>query len=209
MYGKECRWLRECWWCVQIAQTVLSGSKGLMLFQTYHEAISRTNMSLVRKTIHAMRTVSEAIRTGDIGGVGFTVSSKLNEEVMVETILSPTQLLVTVINIDAKGYSNLLCHGNCSTSFASSSEASKEAVCTVGVEKHWKWSKHTIGSLTLDLHSAPQLRSVSNWREVVGDELRAPTAVRIGGSGRAVTLSQIEMDDEMVARFFVADVSLH
>ena len=115
MYGKECRWLRECWWCVQIAQTVLSGSKGLMLFQTYHEAISRTNMSLVRNTIHAMRTVSEAIRTGDIGGVGFTVSSKLNEEVMVETILSPTQLLVTVINIDAKGYSNLLCHGKCSS----------------------------------------------------------------------------------------------
>ena len=52
-------------------------------------------------------------------------------------------------------------------------------------------------------------RSVSNWREVVGDELRAPRAVRIAGSGRAVTLSQIEMGDEMVARFFVADVSLH
>ena len=77
------------------------------------------------------------------------------------------------------------------------------------MEKHWKWSKHTIGSLALDLRSAPQLRSVSNWREVVGDELRAPAAVRIGGSGREVTLSQIEMDDEMVARFFVADVSLH
>ena len=77
------------------------------------------------------------------------------------------------------------------------------------MEKHWKWSKHTIGSLTLDLHSAPQLRSVSNWREVVGDELRAPTAVRIGGSGREeVTLSQIEMDDQMVARFFLADVAL-
>ena len=173
---------------MQIAQTVLSGSKGLMLFQTYHEVISRTNTSLVRNTIHAVRTVSEVIRTGDIGGVDFTVSSKLNEEVMVETILSPTQLLVTVINIDAKGYSNLLCH--------------------VGLEKHWKWSKHTIGSLTLDLHSAPQLRSVSNWREVVGDELRAPTAVRIGGSGREeVTLSQIEMDDQMVARFFLADVA--
>ena len=68
------------------------------------------------------------------------------------------------------------------------------------MEKHWKWSRHTIGSLALDLRSAPQLRSVSNWREVVGDELRAPAAVRIGGSGRAVTLSQIEMDDEMVAR---------
>ena len=77
------------------------------------------------------------------------------------------------------------------------------------MEKHWKWSRHTIGSLALDLRSAPQLRSVSNWREVVGDELRAPTAVRIGGSGREeVTLSQIEMDDQMVARFFLADVAL-
>ena len=127
MYGKECRWLRECWWCVQIAQTVLSGSKGLMLFQTYHEVISRTNMSLVRNTIHAMRTVSEAIRTGDIGGVGFTVSSKLNEEVMVETILSPTQLLVTVINIDAKGYSNLLCHGKGSSFLCIFFQASKRS----------------------------------------------------------------------------------
>jgi hypothetical protein len=75
-----------------------------MLFQTYHEYISRTNMSLVRNIIHSVRTVSELIRTGDIGGVAFTTSSKLNEEVMVETILSPTQLLVMVINIDAKGY---------------------------------------------------------------------------------------------------------
>ena len=59
-----------------------------------------------------------------------------------------------------------------------------------------------------EVAAEPQLRSVSNWREVVGDELRAPTAVRIGGSGREeVTLSQIEMDDQMVARFFLADVA--
>jgi hypothetical protein len=61
----------------QIAQTVLAGSKALMLFQTEHSQLSTHNMSLVRQTIRSMRTVSEVIRTGDIGGVLFDVSSKL------------------------------------------------------------------------------------------------------------------------------------
>ena len=109
---------------VQIAQTVLSGSKGLMLFQTYHSVLSTTNTSLVRSAIQSVRAISETVRVGDIEGLRFNVSSRLNQEVMVETILSHTQLLVVVINIDATGYSNLLCH--------------------VDVEKHWNFRKHTL-----------------------------------------------------------------
>ena len=80
-------------------------------------------------------------------------------------------------------------------------------LCHVGFDKHWKFTKHTVSMLTLNLRSAPQLRSVSNWREVVAGELRAPAGVRIGGTAHTATLSQLQMDDEMVARFFVADVT--
>lgn len=174
---------------MQIAQTVLSGSKGLMLFQTYHSVLSTTNTSLVRSAIQSVRAVSETVRVGDIEGLGFNVSSRLNEEVMVETILSPTQLLVVVINIDAKGYSNLLCH--------------------VGVDKHWTFRRHTLRNLTLDLTSAPQVRGLSNWREVVGGQMRQPSGVQIGSHAvGTVSLESMELDDQLVARFFVADVAL-
>jgi hypothetical protein len=172
----------------QIAQTVLSGSKGLMFFQTYHSVLSTTNTSLVRSAIQSVRAVSETIRVGDIEGLRFNVSSRLNEEVMVETILSPTQLLVVVINIDAKGYSNLLCH--------------------VDVEKHWNFRKHTLQSLTLDLTGTPQVRGLSNWREVVDGQMKQPSAVRIGShSTGTISFERMELDDQLVARFFVADVA--
>ena len=174
---------------MQIAQTVLSGSKGLMLFQTYHSVLSTTNTSLVRSAIQSVRAISETVRVGDIEGLGFNVSSRLNEEVMVETILSPTQLLVVVINIDAKGYSNLLCH--------------------VDVDRHWTFRRHTLRSLTLDLTSAPQVRGLSNWREVVGGQMRQPSGVHIGShTVGTVSLDSMELDDQLVARFFVADVAM-
>ena len=71
--------------------------------------------------------MSDIVRVGDIAAVGFTLSagSTLNKEVMVETILAPppadaapgapARLLVAVVNTDASGYSNLLCHGKCSS----------------------------------------------------------------------------------------------
>jgi hypothetical protein len=175
---------------VQIAQTVLSGSKALMFFQTSHAIIDdrKTDTSLMRDTIFSIRTISEIVRAGDIAGVSFKTSSKLIEEVMVETILSPSQLLIVVVNADAHGYSNLLCH--------------------TGIDRHWQFAKHTLGSLELDLRSAPQIRSLSNWQEVHGQQLKPPKNVTIKDNGQGtVTLSQLQLDDQMVARFFVANVS--
>ena len=62
---------------MQIAQTVISGSKALMFFQTSHAVINdrRTDTDLVRDTILSVRTVSEVLRTGDIAGVSFKASS--------------------------------------------------------------------------------------------------------------------------------------
>ena len=107
---------------------------------------------------------------------------------MVETILSPSQLLVVVVNADAHGYSNLLCH--------------------TGIDKHWHFVKHTLSSLELDLRTAPQIQSLSNWQEVHGHELKPPKNVAIKDNSQGtVTLSQIQLDDQALARFFVANVS--
>ena len=106
----------------------------------------------------------------------------------METILSPSQLLIVVVNADAHGYSNLLCH--------------------TGLDKHWHFAKHTLDSLELDLFSAPQIGSISNWQEVRGRELIPPTGVAIKDNGQGtVTLSQIHLDDQSVVRFFVANVT--
>lgn len=161
-----------------------------MLFQTFHSTLSTTNTSLIRNVILSVRAVSETVRVGDIEAIRFNVSSRLNQEVMVETILSPTQLLVVVINIDAKGYSNMLCH--------------------VGLEKHWNFRKRTLESLTLDLTGTPQVRGLSNWREVVGGQMKQLSGVRITSHATGtVSLEQMELDDQLVARFFVADVAFH
>ena len=174
---------------------VLSGSKGLMFFETEALMIAQKDTTLIAQTVHSIRTVAETIRLGDIGAVGFTVSSQLNEQVMVETILRPAtgpssaaQLLVAVVNTDASGYSNLLCH--------------------VDVNKHWTFKKHTIARLALHLGSAPQLAGLSNWREAVGDKLVPLTGATVTTNGTDVVLSQIALDDQLVARWLVADAEL-
>ena len=184
----------------QIAQVVLSGSKGMMTFQTEGAELRAFNTSLVAQTMRSIRTVSDIVRVGDIAAVGFTLSagSTLNKEVMVETILAPpatdaapgapARLLVAVVNTDASGYSNLLCH--------------------VGVSKHWTFKKHTIDALALHLGTAPQLGAASNWREAIGGALVPLSDVGVAANGTDVVLSQIALDDQLVARWLVADVEL-
>lgn len=173
----------------QVAMVVLSGSKSLMLFQTDHAIMTKQNMSLVSLTIRSMSELGEVIRQGDINAVGFALSaeSKLNEDVMVETILSPSKLLVVIVNTVAGGYSNLLCH--------------------VDLDQHWVFEKHTVSSLVLHMDTAPQLASVTNWTEVIGRKRTTPSGVHIQTKGATVHFSQLELDDQLVARFFVADVT--
>eukprot|EP00912_Choanoflagellata_sp_UC4_P000356 UC4_evm2s219 len=170
--------------CAQIAMTVASGSKGLMLFQTEQALLVKEPVSAVAKTISSVRSVSEIARLGDIEGVRFTSSSN---DALIETILAPNHLLVVVINIAAKGYSNLLCHTD--------------------LDKHWKFSSPTI-SIKLHLASAPQIVNATGWREIVGDK-RKPVdevGVDVKGISGNVTLSGISLSDKAVARFFVADL---
>lgn len=172
----------------QIGQTVLSGSKALMLFQFSHEQMHGHKVDDLKTALAAVRAVGRVVREGDVGGIAFSTSAKLNRQVMVEAIRSPEQLLLAIVNTNANGYSNLLCHTD--------------------VSKHWSFSKYTIDTLTLDLASAPDVAALSNWREPIGKdgELVPVDGVKVSVNGSKVQLEGIELDDDVPMRFLVADV---
>merc|ERR1712190_338545 len=93
-----------------------------------------------------------------------------------------------MVNTDASGYSNLLCQ-------------------TAVLSQHWSFKKHTLAKMTLDLSSAPGVKSVNNWQEVVNGKLQAPSGVSIAGSSGTVTLSSIALDNQVTARIFVGNVA--
>tara|TARA_B110001452_G_scaffold78678_1_gene64211 strand:+ start:2647 stop:4527 length:1881 start_codon:yes stop_codon:yes gene_type:complete len=172
----------------QIGQAVLSGSKALMLFQYSHEKMQGHKVDDLKAALAAVRAVGHVVREGDVGGVSFSTSATLNQQVMVETIRSPEQLLVAIVNTNADGYSNLLCHSD--------------------VSKHWTFKKYTIDTLTLHLSTAPDVATLSNWREPTGKdgELVPVSGVKVSVDGSQVKLEGIELDDDVPMRFLVADV---
>ena len=171
-----------------MGQALLAGSKALMLFQYSHEQMSGHKVGDLRTALAAVRAVGKIAVEGDVGGLAFTSSSALNKEVMIEAIRSPEQLLLAIVNTDASGYSNLLCHTD--------------------VSKHWSFKKHTIETLTLDLASAPDVAALSNWREPTGKdgELAPLSGVKVSTDGAKLKLEGIELDDDVPIRFLVADV---
>ena len=80
-------------------------------------------------------------------------------------------------------------------------------LCHVDLSRHWKFEKHTVRALTLHLDGAPQVRGLSNWREVVGGKIVPLAGVAVSRSGADVALSGIKLDDQMVVRWLVADVA--
>jgi hypothetical protein len=171
----------------QLGQVILSGSKAVMFFQANYDKGDGHDHAPIKSAVRSIRNVADIIREGDIQGVPFTVSSKLNKEVMAETILSPEKLLVVVVSTNADGYNNALCH--------------------TFVSKHWSFKKHTLKTMTLDLSSSPGIGSVSNWKEATKNGLEDLSDVEVSGDSGSVTLSNIDLDDKLVVRFFVADVT--
>lgn len=103
------------------------------------------SVAAIAGVVHSVSALVPVLRQGDIGGMAFAVSA-LSQEVLVEVIRSPEQVLVVIVNTAASGYSNMLCH--------------------VAVDKHWTFQKTVLTSLTLDLESAPGVAALGNWREV-------------------------------------------
>jgi hypothetical protein len=146
--------------------------------------------SLASTIDQSIRAVSEIVRVGDIQAVPFELSSesKLNEKVMVETIRSPEKLLVVVVNINANGYSNALCH-------------------TGITDRHWTFRDHEVNSITLKPQDTVGAKTLTNWQEVVDGTIGPMSDVSISGSSGSVVLSGIKLAEKIPVRFFVADVT--
>ena len=175
----------------QIGQVLLSGSKALMFFQSQVEDFKQHKLGDIGDVVKSIVAVGDVVREGDIAGMTFETSSesKLNDKVMVEVIRSPEKVLVVVVNTNAKGYSNLLCH-------------------TQILDRHWTFSPQTVKQLTLHTDSAGQKLSLGNWAEAVkGKVVPLQGSVKVSSSGADVVLSNIELSDDIPVRFFTADVS--
>lgn len=169
----------------QLGMTVLAGAKGITLFQTVAEDIKQHDFATISRVMQSIRTLGETFRTGDIQGLKFKTSASLNKEVMIEVIRSPDKVVVVVINTNAKGYSNLICH-------------------TAIVDRHWTFSKLKIDSIQL-VESPVKLK---NFQEVVnGSTVGYPSDVNISITSDGAKLSNIKMDDKLTVRFFTFDVA--
>jgi hypothetical protein len=171
----------------QIGQVLLSGSKAIMFFQSNVDHIQEHDQGRLKQVLQSIRRVSDIAREGDILGLPLTSSSKLNKEIMAETILSPEKLLLVVVSTNADGYNNLLCH--------------------TGIGKHWNFNDHTVKSLTLDLSKAPGVAKVSNWQEATKDGFVPLTDVTVQDAADAVEFSNMKLDSKLTVRFFVGDVT--
>ena len=161
-----------------------------MLFQSNQEQFGQHAVDKLGAVYKSIAAVGEIARLGDIQAVPFSLSkgSTLNKDVMVETIRTPEKLLVVVVNIDARGYSNLLCH-------------------TEITDRHWTFHEHTISSLTLQTAATVGVKGLSNWQEVVKGQIAPFSDVKVKSGSGSVELSGIELSDEIPVRFFVADIA--
>ncbi len=170
-----------------LGQAVLAGSKGLMSFQSYAKYFDDKAIGAIAPALRSVSAVGNVLREGDVGGVGVTTSARRGEEVLVDVIRSPDQVVVAIVNVNATGYSNLLCH-----------------VEILGA--HWKFSDLHLSTVDLDLGTAPDVQSLSNWREAVDGELQPLKDVKVNSKGGLVSLAGVRVASAMPLRLFVADV---
>jgi hypothetical protein len=170
----------------QIGQAVLAGSKALMLFQSEQSQFEQHDVQSLATAIQGVKTVGEVLRLGDVDAVGVAVSGG---KALVQAIRSPDQLVVAVVNANAHGYSNLLCH-------------------TQVVDRHWNYRAESV-DVALNMSKAPDVTRLGNWREAIGDEL-GPVhgGVKIEVDGATIMLRGIALDatGPQLMRLLVADV---
>lgn len=176
----------------EIGQVLLAGGKGMMLFQSEHKLFSENDFASIAKVLLSVKSLREDFRLGDIGGLTFTTSAKLNKEVMIEVIRSPDRVVVVVVSTNAKGYNNVLCH--------------------TFVDKHWSFDDLTVKSIDLNLPQADSTPNVppvhlSKFGEMVKGKLITPTDVKVSYADTKVSLTNIEIPAKHTTRFFVFDVN--
>jgi len=175
----------------QVGQAILAGSKGLMFFQTYVKFFEQHKVKQIGDVVRSVAAVGNIIREGDIGGMVAAVSSSSGSQdsptAVVEVIRSPDQVLIVLLNTNAAGYSNLVCH-------------------TGLLDRHWTFHDTTVDKVTLSLNSAPGVTTLSNWREAVGGSIQPLSDVSVSSSTGEVQLKGIDLTADIPVRLLLADI---
>lgn len=181
---------------VELGYVLLSGAKGMTLFQTTSACIKAKAADwegLLRDVFLSIAhpIVREVLRTGDIESLRCTSSDPGDPIKAIASLFEPIRnhewILFVVVNTNANGYSNLLCH--------------------VDAKKHWVIQDHTIVALTFDL-SAPDISLTSiqldNLQEVVGGKLLPrPQQLDPVLNGSTLTLRNVGLTGAAPVRFFL------
>ena len=168
----------------QIASVIAAGGKGVQLFQS-KVSLSQTDSNAwaaAGELLSNIKAVRDLIRVGDVEGAIFFKDDK-NESLVSVIASEPGKLLVVAINANAGGYNDLTCY--------------------LGIDAHWKFKPHTINNLAITLPGSGKAPTSVSVEEAVGGKLSPAKGVKQNLSGKQLTLSDIALGTENVARIFV------
>ncbi|MDC3321715.1 hypothetical protein OAV88_03855 [bacterium] len=140
-------------------------------------------MKTLKRALLPIKSLGEYFRQGTIDGAIVEVKSDHNQ--MTQAVRTPDKLILMVLNLDASGYSNLLCH--------------------TFVDKHWTFKSAEIEKITV---TVPNDLKIRNPMEQIGDN--AVTSIQDADvelkQSNVVELKNVKLDDKVVGRFFVFDL---
>ena len=158
----------------------MAGGKGVTLFQSYEKEFEEHDVKTLKKALLPIKSLGEYFRQGSVDGGVIEVKSDHNQ--LTQVVRTPDKLIVMVVNLDASGYSNLLCH--------------------TFIDKHWTFKSATIDKITV---TVPSDVKITNPTEQVGDDV--VTSIKDCDvelkSNNVVELKNVKLDDKVVGRFFV------
>jgi hypothetical protein len=163
---------------IQIAQTVLSGSKSVMLFQA--DVDITKGLEVLTPLMASLSYLNETLRIADVDGA---IITKNDDEVdsMVQGFQHPEGLLVMAANFKADGYNDILCE--------------------VFAEDHWTFVNHTINQVVATVVGQSFKGQVSEV--VAGQAVALQDGVRVVVDGSRVTFENLQLGTEQsLVRFF-------
>jgi hypothetical protein len=179
---------------VQIGSVLLSGAKGMSLFQSWNKQFddNRKDWDGPIKDLLlsvANPTVRHILRTGDVESLPFRWSDSGNPiqsiSSLVEVIRNDNYIMVVLVNTNGGGYNYVLCH--------------------VGLASHWNISPHVIGRVEIDLGSDVDVSSIDpqNVQEVYKGFIFKAGFLKSSLQGNSLVLEQVELSDSVPVRILL------
>eukprot|EP01022_Parablepharisma_sp_SALTPOND_P005076 TRINITY_DN121611_c0_g1_i1.p1 TRINITY_DN121611_c0_g1~~TRINITY_DN121611_c0_g1_i1.p1 ORF type:complete len:668 (+),score=15.71 TRINITY_DN121611_c0_g1_i1:91-2004(+) len=180
---------------MQLASVVISGSKGLSLFQSTMKYIHENQKDwdgILRNVFLNIVALGEIIRTGDVQGLVVKSTDKgdpfYSIRSITEVIRNHQWIAIVVVNMHAGGYSSLLCE--------------------VGMSKHWKFKDHVVQKVeitfTPDVMVDPKVEMVEL---MYGKHEKLQNVVYKVEEGKIV-LENVKLLADLPVRFFLLPYKL-